>query len=161
MAVQDNNSLLKLFGFELRRAAASQSDEEKKKKLQSIVAPTDPDGAGYITASGSHYGQFIDMDGNQAKDNQQLILRYRGVASHPEVDAAIEDIVNEAIASSENENPVDLNLDQVDVPDNIKKAMSEEFDKICSMINFQEMAPDIFRSFYVDGRVYHLSLIHI
>ena len=92
MAEQDNNSLLKLFGFELRRAAASQSDEEKKKKLQSIVAPTDPDGAGYITASGSHYGQFIDMDGNQAKDNQQLILRYRGVASHPEVDAAIEDI---------------------------------------------------------------------
>ena len=160
MAEQDNNSLLKLFGFELRRAAASQSDEEKKKKLQSIVAPTDPDGAGYITASGSHYGQFIDMDGNQAKDNQQLILRYRGVASHPEVDAAIEDIVNEAIASSENENPVDLNLDQVDVPDNIKKAMSEEFDKICSMINFQEMAPDIFRSFYVDGRVYHHLIIN-
>ena len=160
MAEQDNNSLLKLFGFELRRAAASQSDEEKKKKLQSIVAPTDPDGAGYITASGSHYGQFIDMDGNQAKDNQQLILRYRGVASHPEVDAAIEDIVNEAIASSENENPVDLNLDQVDAPDNIKKTMNEEFDKICSMIKFQEMAPDIFRSFYVDGRVYHHLIIN-
>tara|TARA_Y100000004_G_scaffold37_1_gene67 strand:+ start:3398 stop:4921 length:1524 start_codon:yes stop_codon:yes gene_type:complete len=160
MAEQDNNSLLKLFGFELRRAAVSQSDEEKKKKLQSIVAPTDPDGAGYITASGSHYGQFIDMDGNQAKDNQQLILRYRGVASHPEVDAAIEDIVNEAIASSENENPVDLNLDQVDAPDNIKKTMNEEFDKICSMINFQEMAPDIFRSFYVDGRIYHHLIIN-
>ena len=158
MAEQDN-SIFKLFGFELKRAEDKQK-EDKKKKLASIVAPTDPDGAGYITASGSHYGQFIDMDGNQAKDNQQLILRYRGVASHPEVDAAIEDIVNEAIASSENENPVDLNLDQVDVPDNIKKAMSEEFDKICSMINFQEMAPDIFRSFYVDGRVYHHLIIN-
>ena len=158
MAEQDN-SIFKLFGFELKRAEEKQK-EEKKKKLQSIVAPTDPDGAGYITASGSHYGQFIDMDGNQAKDNQQLILRYRGVASHPEVDAAIEDIVNEAIASSENENPVDLNLDQVDAPDNIKKTMSEEFDKICSMINFQEMAPDIFRSFYVDGRVYHHLIIN-
>ena len=158
MAEQDN-SIFKLFGFELKRAEDKQK-EEKKKKLQSIVAPTDPDGAGYITASGSHYGQFIDMDGNQAKDNQQLILRYRGVASHPEVDAAIEDIVNEAIASSENENPVDLNLDQVDAPDNIKKTMNEEFDKICSMINFQEMAPDIFRSFYVDGRVYHHLIIN-
>ena len=88
MAEQDN-SIFKLFGFELKRAEDKQK-EEKKKKLQSIVAPTDPDGAGYVTASGSHYGQFLDMDGTQAKDNRQLILKYRGVAVHPEVDAAIE-----------------------------------------------------------------------
>ena len=106
MAEQDN-SILKLFGFELKRAEDKQK-EEKKKKLQSVVTPTDPDGAGYVTASGSHYGQFIDMDGNQAKDNRQLVLKYRGVAVHPEVDAAIEDIVNEAIVGSENEAPVEL-----------------------------------------------------
>ena len=117
MAEQDN-SILKLFGFELKRAEDKQK-EEKKKKLQSVVTPTDPDGAGYVTASGSHYGQFIDMDGNQAKDNRQLVLKYRGVAVHPEVDAAIEDIVNEAIVGSENEAPVELNLDNVDAPDNI------------------------------------------
>ena len=153
MAEQDN-SILKLFGFELKRAEDKQK-EEKKKKLQSVVTPTDPDGAGYVTASGSHYGQFIDMDGNQAKDNRQLVLKYRGVAVHPEVDAAIEDIVNEAIVGSENEAPVELNLDNVDAPDNIKKTMIEEFNKVVSMMKFTEMGTDIFRSYYIDGRLYH------
>ena len=158
MAEQDN-SILKLFGFELKRAEDKQK-EEKKKKLQSVVTPTDPDGAGYVTASGSHYGQFIDMDGNQAKDNRQLVLKYRGVAVHPEVDAAIEDIVNEAIVGSENEAPVELNLDNVDAPDNIKKTMIDEFNKLIGMMKFTEMGTDIFRSYYIDGRLY-LSLIHI
>ena len=158
MAEQDN-SIFKLFGFELKRAE-DKAKEEKKKKLQSIVAPTDPDGAGYVTASGSHYGQFLDMEGTQAKDNRQLILKYRGVAVHPEVDAAIEDIVNESVVHSENESPVELNLDNVDAPDNIKKSMIEEFEKIVSMMKMQEIGSDIFRSFYIDGRLY-LSLIHI
>jgi len=126
-----DNSIFKLFGFELKRAEDKQK-EEKKKKLQSIVAPTDPDGAGYITASGSHYGQYLDMDGTQAKDNRQLILKYRGVAVHPEVDAAIEDIVNEGFVNDENQSPVELNLDNVDAPDNIKKTMIEEFEKVCN-----------------------------
>ena len=73
----------------LKESQKIKQKEEKKKKLQSIVAPTDPDGAGYVTASGSHYGQFLDMDGTQTKDNRQLILKYRGVAVHPEVDALL------------------------------------------------------------------------
>ena len=158
MAEQDN-SIFKLFGFELKRAEDKQK-EEKKKKLQSIVAPTDPDGAGYVTASGSHYGQFLDMDGTQAKDNRQLILKYRGVAVHPEVDAAIEDIVNESMVHSENESPVELNLDNVDAPDNIKKSMIEEFEKIVSMMKIQEIGSDIFRSFYIDGRLYHHLVVN-
>ena len=158
MAEQDN-SILKLFGFELKRAEDKQK-EDKKKKLQSVVTPTDPDGAGYVTASGSHYGQFIDMDGNQAKDNRQLVLKYRGVAVHPEVDAAIEDIVNEAIVGSENEGPVELNLDNVDAPDNIKKTMMEEFNKVVSMMKFTEMGTDIFRSYYIDGRLYHHLIVN-
>ena len=158
MAEQDN-SILKLFGFELKRAEDKQK-EEKKKKLQSVVTPTDPDGAGYVTASGSHYGQFIDMDGNQAKDNRQLVLKYRGVAVHPEVDAAIEDIVNEAIVGSENEAPVELNLDNVDAPDNIKKTMVEEFNKLIGMMKFTEMGTDIFRSYYIDGRLYHHLIVN-
>ena len=158
MAEQDN-SILKLFGFELKRAEDKQK-EDKKKKLQSVVTPTDPDGAGYVTASGSHYGQFIDMDGNQAKDNRQLVLKYRGVAVHPEVDAAIEDIVNEAIVGSENEGPVELNLDNVDAPDNIKKTMIEEFNKVVSMMKFTEMGTDIFRSYYIDGRLYHHLIVN-
>ena len=121
MAEQDN-SILKLFGFELKRAEDKQK-EEKKKKLQSVVTPTDPDGAGYVTASGSHYGQFIDMDGNQAKDNRQLVLKYRGVAVHPEVDAAIEDIVNEAIVGDHNDAPVNVILDELEVSDKIKETL--------------------------------------
>jgi hypothetical protein len=112
MAEQDN-SIFKLFGFELKRAQEKPKEQEK---LKSIVAPTDEDGAGYVTASGSHYGQYIDMDGAQAKDNQQLILKYRGVASHPEVDAAVEDIVNESIVGSEMGISCEINLDEVDAP---------------------------------------------
>jgi len=152
----DDNSILKLFGFELKRAkSSSENDKDKKlEKLRSVVAPVDDDGAGYITASGSHYGQYIDMDGGQAKDNHQLVMKYRGVATHPEVDAAIEDIVNESIVGSELNSPVTLNLDKIEAPDRIKKQMSEEFMNICSMLRFNDLGHDIFRSFYVDGRAY-------
>jgi len=152
----DDNSILKLFGFELKRAKSSSENEKDKKleKLRSVVAPVDDDGAGYITASGSHYGQYIDMDGGQAKDNHQLVMKYRGVATHPEVDAAIEDIVNESIVGSELESPVSLNLDKIEISDKIKEDMNEEFMNICSMLKFNDLGHDIFRSFYVDGRSY-------
>ena len=150
MAEQDN-SILKLFGFELKRA--SEIKPKENEKLKSIVAPADEDGVGYVTASGSHYGQYIDMDGSQAKDNQQLILKYRGVAHHPEVDAAIEDIVNEAIVGDDGSS-CELNLDMVEASDSIKKQMTEEFNGIYNMIKFSELGHDIFRSFYVDGRIY-------
>ncbi len=152
----EDNSILKLFGFELKRAksGSEQATDKKLEKLRSIVAPVDDDGAGYITASGSHYGQYLDMDGGQAKDNHQLVMKYRGVATHPEVDAAIEDIVNESIVGSELESPVTLNLDKIEAPKNIKAQMLEEFKGICSMLKFNDLGHDIFRSFYVDGRVY-------
>ena len=144
--------VMKLFGFELRRA-----NREEKKQLPSIVPPTDDDGAGYVTASGSHYGQYIDINGDNAKDNAELIMKYRGIATHPEVDAAVEDIVNESITGSELESSVQLNLDGIETSDKIKKLMMDEFDDICSMLNFNELGHDIFRSWYIDGRiVYHL-----
>ena len=85
-------------------------------------------------------------------------MKYRGVAEHPEVDAPIEDIINESIVGGENESPVSLNLDNIDkLPDSIKNQMYEEFDSVVSMLNFGELGHDIFRSFYVDGRLfYHL-----
>ena len=155
MAEQDN-SILKLFGFEIKRAGKPKGEE----KLPSIVPPLDEDGAGYVTASGSHYGQYIDMEGNDAKDNQQLILKYRGVAVHPEVDAAIEDIVNESIVGGELESPVEINLDNADIPDKIKKTITEEFDNICSMLKFSDNGHDMFRSWYVDGRLYHHLVVN-
>lgn len=144
---------IKLFGFELKRT--SQSSD--KKQLPSIVPPVDDDGAGYVTASGSHYGQFINMDGDESKDNHQLIMKYRGVAMHPEVDAAIEDIVNESITGSEMESSVDLNVDGIEASDQIKKAIKEEFDNVLSMLNFNENGHDMFKRWYIDGRTNFLN----
>src|SRR6056300_673485 len=139
----------RLFGFEIKR----NKPEEDPKKAPSIVPARDEDGAGYVTAAGSHYGQYLNLDGNDAKDNHQLIMKYRGVAMHPEVDAAIEDIVNEAIVGGED--PITIDMDNLDVSDGIKKQIKDEFDGICSMINFNELGHDIFRRWYVDGRIYH------
>ena len=144
------NDGIRLFGFEIKRTKTA-SDT---KQLPSIVPPVDDDGAGYITASGSHYGQYLNLDGDESKDNHQLIIKYRGVAMHPEVDAALEDIINEAITGSEMQSSVDLTMDKVKVSDSIKKVMREEFDNIVSMLKFNDLGHDIFRRWYVDGRIY-------
>lgn len=150
MAEQSNNDGLKLFGFEIKRAKKKENE-----KLPSIVPPRDDEGGSYATASGTHYGQYLNLDGDDSKDNYQLIMKYRGNATHPEVDAAIEDIVNETVSYSELEQNLDVNLDKVEAPDNIKKMIKEEFDKIYGMLNFKELGHDIFRRWYVDGRLYH------
>jgi hypothetical protein len=154
-----DNSILKLFGFELRKTNAKDPNSENP-KLPSIVPKTDDDGAGYVTASGAHFGQYLDMNGDDAKDSGQLIMKYRGVAQHPEVDAAIEDIVNESIVTSELESSVELNLDKVETSDKIKKTLTEEFNNIVSMMNFTDLGHDIFRSWYVDGRLYHHLVVN-
>lgn len=151
----ENDRSVKLFGFEIKR-----TEQEDPKKKPSIVPARDDDGAGYVTASGSHYGQYINMEGDDSKDNHQLIMKYRGVSNHPEVDMAIEDIVNESIVGSEKEQSIDINLDKVEVPDNVKKTIKEEFDNIYGMLNFGELGHDIFRRWYVDGRIYHHLVVN-
>lgn len=142
---------LKLFGWEIKKA--SRKDE---KLLPSIVPPVDEDGAGYVTSAGAHYGTYVDINGdNDLKDDISLIRQYRGVSQHPEVDDAIENIVNEAISSSTNEQSVALILDKVEAPDSIKKQIIEEFDNVFSMLNFNELGHDIFKRWYIDGRMYH------
>src|SRR6056300_243257 len=103
---EDSRSI-KLFGFEIKRAKDGIDDPKKK---PSIVPARDDDGAGYVTASGTHFGQYLNIDGDDSKDNHQMIMQYRGVAMHPEVDMAIEDIVNESIDVSTNDASVDINL---------------------------------------------------
>ena len=150
-----NDRSFKLFGFEIKRA---ESDDPKKKP--SIVPARDDDGAGYVTAAGTHYGQYVNIDGDDSKDNYQMIMRYRGVAVHPEVDAAIEDIVNESISGSELEQPIDINTDNLKVSDKIKKTIKEEFDNIVAMLDFNEIGHDVFRRWYVDGRLYHHLVVN-
>tara|TARA_B100001250_G_scaffold392232_1_gene393874 strand:- start:211 stop:1815 length:1605 start_codon:yes stop_codon:yes gene_type:complete len=151
----ENDRSITLFGFEIKRKNAAKGD-----KLPSIVPPRDDDGAGYVTASGTHYGQYLNIDGDDSKDNHQLIMKYRGCSMHPEVDMAIEDICGETIAMSEMEQPVDVNMDQLEQPDNIKKAIKEEFDGIVAMLDFKDNGHDIFRRWYVDGRLYHHLVVN-
>jgi len=141
---------LTLFGFEIKKAK-----RKEEEKAPSIVPPRDDEGGSYATASGSHYGQYLNLGDDDSKDNYQLIMKYRGNAMHPEVDAAIEDIVNEAITGSQLEQTLDINLEDVQAPDRIKKVIKEEFDEIYGMLNFKELGHDIFRRWYVDGRMYH------
>lgn len=156
MAEQGGSEGVKLFGFEIKRASKKAED----KKLPSIVPPRDDEGGSYATAAGTHYGQYLNLDGDDSKDNYQLIMKYRGNAMHPEVDNAIEDIVNEAITGAELQQNIDINLDNVEVPDKIKKLIREEFDNIYSMLNFKELGHDIFRRWYVDGRLYHHLVVN-
>jgi len=146
---------IRLFGFEIKR----QKDEDPK-KLPSIVPARDDDGAGYVTASGSHYGQYINIDGDDSKDNYQLIMKYRGVSMHPEVDAAIEDITNESISSNEEGQSIHIYMDNLKVSDSIKKQIKNEFDNVISMLGFNELGHDIFRRWYVDGRLYHHLVVN-
>ena len=146
----------KLFGFEITRA-------KDNKNIKSVVPPRDDDGAGYVTSAsyGTHYGHYINMEGDDSKDQAQLILKYRGSAMHPEADAAIEDIVNEAITTSDIKPSITLDLDGVPVSDNIKKQMFEEFNNIFTMLNFKELGHDIFRRWYIDGRLYYCGSIPV
>ena len=152
-----DNNLFKAFGFELKRSKAAGKEDDK---ATSIVPKVDEDGAGYVTASGSYFGQYVDMEGTAAKDNQELIIKYRGMAEHPECDAAIEDIINESIVTSELEASVSVNLDKVETTDKIKKTITEEFNNVISMLNFEEYGHEIFRSWYVDGRLYHHLVVN-
>jgi len=149
----NGNRGIKLFGFEIRRAKA---DKEAKEKLPSVVPPVDEDGAGYVTAAGAHFGSYVNIgDGNESKDNFALVRQYRSVAMHPEVDEAIENVVNEAVTASEEESSVNLVMDEVKMGEPVKKKIQAEFDDIVRMLKFNELGHDIFRRWYVDGRMYH------
>ena len=148
---------IKLFGFEIKR---SKKDEEAitATPLASVVPPTDEDGAGYVTNSGfgAHFGTHMDIYADlQVKDQADLIRKYRSAATHPEVDMAIEEIVNEAIVIPDDENVVELNLDRVELSPSIKKKIHVEFQNVLNMLAFNENAHDIFRNWYIDGRLYH------
>lgn len=148
---------LKLFGFEISR---SKKDEEAVTPIPagSVVPPTDDDGAGYVTSPAYHYGMHLDIYADlQVKDHADLIRKYRAMATHPEVDMAIEEIVNEAIVHPQYDenNLIDVDLDRVKVSDSIKKKVKEEFDYILKLLSYTERSHDMFRNWYVDGRLYH------
>jgi len=147
--------MAELFGFEIKR----KNQEKEEAKKVSFVAPDEENGAGYVLNAGGYFGQYLDMDGGAAKSEADMIMKYRDIAMNPECDAAIEDIINEAIVSDEDSAPVNLVLDDLDQPDRIKKLIQEEFDNVVELLNFNWYGHDLFRKWYVDGRLYFHKII--
>jgi len=148
-----NTNKFSLFGFTISR----QQDEDDKVVQQSFAPPTSDDGALTIT-SAAYYGTYVDLDGT-AKNEVELISRYREMAMQPEIESAIDDIVNEAIVQDDDGKITQIVLDDLKQPDKIKKAIKEEFSTILRLFNYQNMAQDIFRRYYVDGRMYYHLII--
>jgi len=144
--------MAELFGFKIERLGAKSTDPR-----QNIVPPQAEDGTQTVPAGGffASYGGF-DVS---ARNELDLIRRYREVALHPECDLAIEDIVSEAIVSNENQQSVQLDLSKVNYSDSIKKKMRESFAEVLKLLSFDIKGHDIFRRWYVDGRVYYHKII--
>ena len=142
-----------LFGYSIKRA----EQERGGKKSISPVPPNEDDGQVSI-AAGGHYGYFVDLEGG-GKNEQELLRRYREMALHPEVDGAIEDIINEAVVSDLYDSPVQIELSNLDASNKVKKLIREEFEYIKKLLNFDKKAHEIFRRWYVDGRLYYHKMI--
>jgi len=148
-----------LFGFEIKRK--SQSEREESSRL-SFVPPTAEDGTGQVINAGGYYGQYVDMDGGGTASDKELVYKYRDLAQNPECDAAIEDIVNEAIVSDDASAPVSINLDDLEedkVSEKIKDMIYEEFGNVLELLDFNSKGHDIFRRWYIDGKIYYHKVI--
>jgi len=146
---------ISLFGFTISR----DQNEDPANRTQSFVTPTPDDGASTVQAGG-YFGTYVDLDAT-AKSESELITKYREASQYPDCSTAIDEIVSEAIAAVDDENPVDINLDEVELDDKIKKTISIEFKQILKLLEFNNKGFDIFRRWYVDGRIYYQKVIDI
>ena len=146
--------MAKLFGFSIE-----DSDRLKSKSIVSPVPPNNEDGVDNFIASG-FYGQYLDIEGVY-RTEFDLIKRYREMALHPECDGAIEDVVNEAIVSDLYDSPVEIELSNLNASDKLKKVIRDEFKYIKELLDFDKKSHEIFRNWYVDGKLYYLKVIDI
>jgi len=139
-----------IFGFEIKR-------KETKPNSQQFTAPSSDDGTQTIMGGG-HFGTYLDIEG-KVNNESDLIRRYREIAMHPECDMAIEDIINESVVVDDNQEVVRLNLNKVPFSSQVKKRIADEFKNIISLLEFEQKGHDIFRRWYVDGRIVYHKLI--
>lgn len=141
---------MEIFGFEIKK--------KKEREIGSVITPSPDDGTTVVTSAGSHYGLVIDLEGI-IKNENDLIRRYRETAQYGDVDMSIEDIVNEAIVADPGKTPVSVVLDDVKLSENIKTKIRDEFDTVLKLYKFDDRGHDIFRRWYIDGRLfYHVIL---
>jgi hypothetical protein len=143
---------ISLFGFEIGR-----KQPELTNIQPAITAPTNDDGAIYVT-SGGYFGTYLDLEAS-FKNEADLVTRYREMAMQPELETAIDDIVNEAIVHDVTGKSVSIILDDLEQPDNVKEMIREEFDKVLKLMDFSNYGSDIFRNWYIDGRIFYQVLI--
>jgi hypothetical protein len=143
---------IKIFGFTLGREGVV---DQQKPSQPTFTLPTTAldDGAVNIT-SNAHYGTYVDLEGS-VRNELELITRYREMANHPELEMAIDEIVNEAITRDEFGKILDINLDKLKQPESIKKKIIEEFGNVQKMLNFKNLADDLFKRWYIDGRMFY------
>ena len=145
--------MAKLFGFSI------EPSESKSKTVLSPVPPNNGDGVDNFIASG-FYGSYVDIEGAY-RNEHELLKRYREMAIHPEVDNAVEDVVNEAIVSDLYDSPVEIELSNVNASDKLKDIIRKEFRYIKELLDFDKKSHEIFRNWYVDGRLYYHKVIDI
>lgn len=137
---------MNIFGIEITR--------KRQDVPKSVVAPLNDDGSTVITsATAGYYAQVMELEA-QIKGENDLIRRYREISAYSDCDSAIEDICNEAIVSDDAQPPVEINLDDLLTTDPVKKKITDEFKAVMSLLDFQNKGHDIFRSWYIDGRIY-------
>jgi len=146
--------MAKLFGFKI-----PDGEDSKSKGIVSPVPPSDEDKSDFYVSSG-FYGQYVDIEGVY-KSEQDLVRRYREMCLHPECDSAIEDVVNEAIVSDLDDSPVEIELSNLNASDRLKDSIREEFKHIKSLMNFDKKCHEIFRTWYIDGRVFYHKVIDL
>mgnify|MGYP003344202978 FL=1 len=141
------------FGFSIVK---KEVPVEEKPSINNVVPPVDTEGS--IISSGGYFGTHYNLEFSSTNENL-LINKYREISLQPEVESAVDEIVNEAIAAIDDESPVDVNLDQVKYSDEIKDMIREEFENVLSLLNFRGNAYEIFKRWYVDGRIqYYIAI---
>jgi hypothetical protein len=144
--------MAKLFGFKFE-----DSKEKQSKKIVSPIPRNEEDKSDFYISSG-FYGQYVDIEGVY-KSEADLIRRYREMSLHPECDSAIEDVVNEAIVSDLNDSPVEIDLSNLPASDKLKDIIRDEFRYLKEIMDFDKKCHEIFRNWYVDGRIYYHKVI--
>lgn len=144
---------MELFGFEINR----KKEEKQQEKIVSFVPPSNDDGA-LTVSTGGVYGTYVDLDGS-VRTEAELVNKYRAIAMDPTIDMAIQDICNEAIVEDSDEETVSIVLDDVKTQDSIKKKIQEEFENVLDLLEFNRLSYELFKRWYVDGRVYYHVII--
>jgi len=141
---------MNLFGFEIKR----------RQELPAPVsfAPKQNEDGAMVVQAGGVYGTYVDLDGS-IRTETELVTKYREMSEHPELEQAIDDIVNEAIVGDSKDEPVEINLDDLEQPERIKEIIREEFNNVLELLEFNDYSYDIFKKWYVDGRLYYHMII--